>query len=79
MVPKLSGEKRGFIMDQLPRLNKKVITITSLNDIEEEKKFWLSKSPHERIEAIEINRRLVYGENRITSRLQRLIETSQLV
>ncbi len=66
-------------MDQLPRLNKNVISVTSLSDIEEEKKFWLSKSALERLEAVELNRRLIYGENRITSRLQRLLETSELV
>lgn len=64
-------------MHQLPRLNKNVISITPLNDIEEEKKFWLSKSAIERIEAIELNRMMVYGKNRITSRLQRFLETSE--
>jgi len=65
-------------VDKLPRLNKNVISITSLNDIEEEKKFWLSKGSKERIEAIELNRRMVYGKNRIASRLQRFLETSEL-
>ena len=65
-------------MGKLPRLDKNVISITSLNDIEEEKKFWLSKGSKERIEAIELNRRMVYGRNRIASRLQRFLETSEL-
>ena len=65
-------------MKKLPRLNKNVISVTSLNDIDEEKKFWLSKGALERIEAIELNRRMVYGEDRITSRLQRFLETSKL-
>jgi hypothetical protein len=65
-------------MKKLPRLNKNVISATSLNDIEEEKKFWLSKGTLERIEAVELNRRMVYGEDRITSRLQRFLETSKL-
>jgi hypothetical protein len=65
-------------MKKLPRLNKNVISVTSLNDIDEEKRFWLSKGALERIEAIELNRRMVYGEDRITSRLQRFFETSKL-
>jgi hypothetical protein len=65
-------------MKQLPRLNKKAISISSLYDIEEEKRFWLSKGPLERIEAIELNRRMVYGQDRVTSRLQRFLETSEL-
>jgi len=65
-------------MDRLPRLDKKAISIVSLNDTEEEKSYWLSKSILEKIEAIELNRRMVYGEGRVTSRLQRFLETSQL-
>ncbi len=30
-------------MDELPKLNKNVISVTSLDDIDEEKQFWLSK------------------------------------
>jgi hypothetical protein len=65
-------------MDKLPKLNKNIISVASLNDIEEEKSFWLSKGAIERIEAIELNRRMVYGEDRTTSRLQRFLETSEL-
>ena len=65
-------------MDNLPNLNKKIVTVTSLDDIEEEKKYWFSKSPLERIEAIEINRRMIYGQDRVTSSLQRFFETAEL-
>jgi len=64
-------------MDKLPRLNKDIVKVTSLNDIEEEKRYWMSKSPIERIEAIEINRRMIYGRDRVTSRLQRFFETAE--
>ncbi len=66
-------------MDKLPRLNKKVISVTTLDDNEEEKEFWLLRGALERIEAIELNRRMVYGKDRTTSRLQRLLETSELL
>jgi hypothetical protein len=65
-------------MDKLPRIDKKSITVTSLDDISEEKQFWLSKKPLERLEAIEINRRMVYGKTRATSRLQRFLEIAKL-
>ncbi len=65
-------------MDKLPRLDKQTMNVTSLDDIEEEKKYWFSKSPLERIEAIEINRRMIYGQDRVTSRLQRFFETAEL-
>jgi len=66
-------------MDNVPRLNKKIVKVTSLDDIEEEKRYWMSKSPLERIEAIEINRRMIYGQDRATSRLQRFFETAELL
>ena len=65
-------------MDKLPSLDKKIVIVTSLDDIEEEKKYWLSKSPLERIEAIEINRRMIYGQDRVASRLQRFFATAEL-
>jgi hypothetical protein len=65
-------------MDKIPSLNKKIITVTSLDEIEEVKKYWLSKTPLERLEAIEINRRMIYGQDRVTSRLQRFFETAEL-
>jgi hypothetical protein len=64
-------------MENLPRLIKSVLKITSLDDIEEEKQYWFSKSALERLEALEINRRMVYGQDRATSRLQRFLETSE--
>jgi hypothetical protein len=75
---KNTGVWRIENMVQLPSLNKKIVNVTSLDDIEEEKRYWFSKSPLERIEAIEINRRMVYGQDRATSRLQRFFEISEL-
>jgi len=65
-------------MDKLPSLNKMIVDVTSLDDIEDDKKYWLSKSPAERIEAIEINRRMIYGQDRVASRLQSVFETAEL-
>jgi len=65
-------------MDKLPSLNKKIVKVTSLDDIEEEKKYWFSKSPLERIEAIEINRRMIYGQDRVSERLQRVLTIAEL-
>jgi len=66
-------------MNDLPRLNKEIVKITSLDNIEEEKEYWLLKDPLERIEAIEINRRMVYGQDRTASRLQRFLEIAELI
>ncbi len=63
---------------KLPRLDKTRLTMSAINDNSEEKRYWLSQSAAERLNAIEIQRKLVYGEVRATSRLQRLLEISEL-
>ena len=63
---------------KMPRLDKSRLTVSSLDDITEEKRYWLSRSAVERLNAIEFNRRMVYGSDRTTSRLQRLLETAEL-
>lgn len=65
-------------MDTLPRLDKSKLLVSSLYETEEEKTFWLSKAAQARLEAVELNRRIVYGHDRVTSRLQRFLETSEL-
>ena len=65
-------------MYKLPRLDKKVLSIDSLNNADDEKAFWLSKNAQERMAAIELNRKMIYGEHNTTSRLQRFLETSEL-
>ena len=63
---------------KMPRLDKSRLTVSSFDDITEEKRYWLSRSAVERLNAIEFNRRMVYGSYRTTSRLQRLLETAEL-
>ncbi|MBU1262376.1 hypothetical protein KKG61_02580 [bacterium] len=65
-------------MNKLPRLDKKVLSVGTLKDIDDEKAFWLSKNIQERLAAIELNREMVYGQDRVTSRLQRFLEISEL-
>jgi hypothetical protein len=63
---------------EMPRLDKTRLTISSLDDFLEEKEYWMSCGKAERLNAIEINRRMVYGTDRTTSRLQRVLETAEL-
>ena len=63
----------------IPRLDKTRLTVSSLDDYEEEeKRYWLSCEPAVRLNAIEINRRMVYGTDRTTARLQRVLEIADL-
>ena len=63
---------------EMPRLDKTRLTITSLDEFTEEKQYWLSRGKVDRLNAIEINRKMVYGTDRTTSRLQRFLETAEL-
>jgi len=63
---------------KMPRLDKKQLTVSSLDEFTEEKQYWLSRGKADRLNAIEINRRMVYGTDRTTSRLQRFFETAEL-
>lgn len=57
------------------RIDKKSFSVSSLSDQPDDKGFWLSKSPIERLRHIEILRRINYGPG-ATSRLQRILESS---
>ncbi|MEW6684673.1 MAG: hypothetical protein AB1393_00515 [Candidatus Edwardsbacteria bacterium] len=63
---------------EIPCLDKTRLTVSSLDEFSEEKQYWLSRGKADRLNAIEINRRMVYGRDRTTSRLQRFLETAEL-
>jgi len=64
--------------NSLPKLDKTAFSVTTLdkND-EDEKAYWLSKTPFERLDAVETMRQIVYGYDPTTTRLQRFLEVTQ--
>jgi hypothetical protein len=60
-----------------PRLDKTVFSVGLLTDPPDEKKYWLAKSPYERLEAVETMRQIIYGYDPLTTRLQRFFEVTQ--
>lgn len=60
------------------KIDKSSFSVASLFDGSDEKEYWLSKSPIERLEAVEILRQRVYGYNPITTRLQRVFSVAEL-
>jgi len=44
---------------EVPRLDKTKLTVSSLDEFMEEKRYWLSRGKADRLNAIEINRRMV--------------------
>ena len=60
-----------------PGLRRDAFTIASLFDESDEKTYWLSRSPYERLEAVELMREIVYGYDPFAERLQRIFEVTQ--
>jgi hypothetical protein len=59
-------------------VNKSVFSIASLHDEPDEKAYWLSKTPLERLEALELMRQIIYGYDPSSARLQRVLEVAEL-
>ena len=60
--------------DKLPRLDRSVLTVTTLQrgDVED-RAYWRSKTPIERLEALELMRQVVYQYDPVATRLQRIL------
>ncbi len=59
-----------------PRLRRDAFTVGTLFDRLDDKKYWLSKTPEERLEAVELMRRIIYGDE-AAKRLQRVLEITK--
>lgn len=62
----------------LPKLDKTVLSVASLREPHPDRAYWHSRTPRERLAAVEVSRQMVYGHDRATSRLQRLLEVAEL-
>lgn len=61
--------------EDLFKLDKNSFSVTSLMEIENDIGYWLSKTPEERILAVEFLRQLIFDYDLSTERLQRVLET----
>ncbi len=61
--------------DHALKVDRSAFSVVSLDEQEEdEKSYWRSKTPHERLEAVEMTRQILYGYHPATARLQRVFE-----
>lgn len=58
------------------KVDRSVVSISSFNDRSDDE-YWHSRSPSERLSAIQTNRQAAYGESEATARLQRVLEIAQ--
>ncbi len=65
-------------VNTIPKLDKTAFSVVSLEQNElDEKAYWLSKTPYERLDAVETMRQIIYGYDPTTTRLQRVLEVTQ--
>ncbi|NLF09549.1 MAG: hypothetical protein GX594_16445 [Pirellulaceae bacterium] len=65
-------------LSQYTAMNKDVLAVFPLGDESEDRGYWHSKTPRERLAAVEYLRVLNYGYDPASSRLQRVLEVAQL-
>jgi hypothetical protein len=65
---------------QFPRLDKTAFSVVSSFEEadKQDKEYWLSRTPVERLQYMELLRRINYGSN-ATARLQRVLEIAERV
>ena len=66
----------GLVEDT--RVDRSAFVVTSLGDESSEREYWKSKSPEERLAALELMRQIIYGYDPATTRLQRVLEVVDL-
>jgi hypothetical protein len=64
-------------LNGLPKIDRSVFIVSSLQSASDEKLYWLSKTPLERMAAIEQMRQIIYGYDPSTERIQRIFEVVQ--
>lgn len=64
------------LKDSNLKIDKTAFSVTSLSDESDEKAYWWSRTPEERLRHIETLRRINYGDQ-ATARLQRVLEVAQ--
>jgi hypothetical protein len=60
------------------RVDRSAFQVAKLGDKLSDREYWLSKTPQERLEALELLRQIAYGYDPTTERLRRVLEIAQL-
>lgn len=60
-----------------PKVDRSVVAVDDAFGESDEKAFWLGKTPHERLQAVELYRRIAFGHDQTAARLQRFLEVAE--
>ena len=78
MVHRNSDQGKGMNAIETFKMDKSVFSVTSLSEESDEKAYWQTKTPHERLKAVELMRQIKYGYDPATTRIQRVLKVAQL-
>jgi hypothetical protein len=62
-----------IMKNEFYKMDKTAFSVSTMEDESDEKAYWLSKTPEERISALEYMRQMLYGYDPATERLQRVL------
>ena len=81
------GQEDGANMDEsktempgrtvFPRVDRSVIVVGDALGQSDDKAYWLSRTPLERLEAVQLLREMAFGYDAATARLQRVLEIAE--
>lgn len=75
----MKAKETSNLSDRNPfKMDKTAFSVTTLFEKSGDKEYWLSKTPQERLEALELMRQINYGYDPTTARLQRVLEIVEL-
>ena len=60
------------------KMDRSVFEVDVLENQGNERNYWWSKTPAERMQALELMRQIIYGYDPATTRLQRILEVAEL-
>ena len=70
-------QKIKLMDEELFKIDRKAISFSTLDNNENDLKYWLSKTAVERLQAVELLRILMFSYDPTTERLQRVFETAE--
>ena len=61
-----------------PRVDRQAFSVTSVSNEADDAAYWRTRTPLERLRAVELNRQVVYGYGLTPPRFQRVLEITEL-
>jgi len=62
------------------KMDRRAISVVRLDEQDDhDKRYWRGKSPHERFQAVEETRQMIYGYDPASTRLQRVLEVARRI